>query len=456
MRPADHLRSAPFRIAAWYAALFAASVLVLFGAVFWLTTSELDHQLRADIDQDMHGLMLRHAASGLTGLKRGVQLRLHDHPGPDYYYLVMDAGGHVVAGNTPPVAPFSGWRRLSIHRPGQRSSDERSAVIARGLVERGDFAMVGRSLHTVIEVQEVLLRSLALALLLTLLLALAGGVAMSRKALRRVEAINRTTREIVGGALSRRVPVSGARDELDDLAHSINRMLDRIQELMENLEQVSSDIAHDLRTPLGRLRQGLERARCTEHTVAGLQAALERALAETDDILATFGALLRIAQIEAGARRRRFDDIDLAEIGQRIADAYESVAEDNGQHMSARIADAAPARGDRDLLTQMLANLVENAIRHTPPGTHITLEVAAGEHGPLVRVRDDGPGIPDAHRDKVTRRFYRLEQSRTTPGSGLGLALVNAIAKLHGARLTLADAGPGLDAYLCFPAVNTG
>ncbi len=319
-----------------------------------------------------------------------------------------------------------------------------------GLMLGGARLVVGRGLSEVEETTELLFGALIWTLSLTVFLALAGGLVFSRAAVRRVAVISRTTDAIVAGDMTNRVPVEGRDDELSHLAHNINRMLDRNEALMAGLRQVSDDIAHDLRTPLGRLRQKLERAHRQESTVEGCKAALVEALKETDGILETFAALLRIAQIEAGSRKSRFTRIDLSGLAGAIAEAYEDVAETEGHLFATRIEPGIEIEGDRDLLSQALANLVENAIRHTPSGTDIALDLRREGKGAVLSVADHGTGIPEAERSNVLKRFYRLEQSRTSPGSGLGFALVKAIAELHDAALNLSDNGPGLRIELRF------
>jgi len=252
------------------------------------------------------------------------------------------------------------------------------------------------------------------------------------------------------GNLSRRIALRGSGDEFDRLSTNLNEMLDRMQMLMDGLRQVSNDIAHDLRTPLTRLRQHLEGAHLRARTVAEYQLVVDKAIAETDEILGTFGALLRIAQIEAGTRRAAFTAVDLSGVLQTIVETYAAVAEDHEHDLASRIADGITVRGDRQLLTQMIANIVENALRHTPAGTRIELELAAAS-GPICTIRDNGPGIPEPERQRVFRRFYRLDSSRATPGSGLGLSLVAAIAELHRIAVEVGDNQPGLRVTLRFP-----
>ena len=269
--------------------------------------------------------------------------------------------------------------------------------------------------------------------------------------LRRVDAVNRTARAIIDGDLSRRIPVVGSHDELGGLAEGLNRMLARIEELMESLRHVTSDIAHDLRTPLGRLRQRLEASRIKTSSTAEYEAAIDAAIADTDAILKTFEALLRIAQIEAGARRARFENTDLSAVAENVFEAFAAVAEDEGKRLDARIESDISVNGDRELLTQMLANLTENALRHTPAGTVVEVRLERVNGSARLTVSDTVPGIPAEDREQVFRRFYRLDASRSTPGSGLGLSLVAAVAKLHDATISLEDNAPGVRVVVVFP-----
>jgi signal transduction histidine kinase len=265
---------------------------------------------------------------------------------------------------------------------------------------------------------------------------------------RRIDTIGRTSRAIMEGDLSARIPVRGNNDEIDQLVVGLNAMLDRIQQLMDGLRQVTSDIAHDLRTPLGRLRQRLEDA-CERATTTGeYEAATEAAIAEADGLLDIFSALLRIAQIEAGAQKSAFADVDLSALLRSIADAYAPPAEDAGHRLYSAIDDGVTITGDRQLLAQLFSNLIENALSHTPAGSTVRLVLRRTAAGFEAQVTDNGPGIPEAEREKVFDRFYRVDRSRTTKGSGLGLALVKAIATLHGLSLTLKDNDPGLAVIL--------
>jgi signal transduction histidine kinase len=277
-----------------------------------------------------------------------------------------------------------------------------------------------------------------------------GGVFFSLQFMRRIDAIARTCQSIISGKFNDRIALRGSDDELDRLAVAINNMLDRISTLLDNLRQVSSDVAHDLRTPLTHLRNRLEEARQKAVTTDDYAARVTDAIEDTDRLLVIFSALLRISQIESGSRLAAFTALSLSELLERIYEMYRPVAEDAHQILLHEIQQGVRIRGDGELLTQMFSNLIENAIRHTPSGTRIMLRLGASGGTVSAGVEDSGPGIPAAERDKVFRRFYRLTGSRTTPGNGLGLALVAAIANLHAAKIELADNQPGVCLRLSF------
>jgi signal transduction histidine kinase len=450
MRMIELTRSAPFRIAAYYAGLFALSVVLLFGFVYWNSTVELTQQLQRSTQHEAQSLHQIYRERGWEALHAEVSERARRGAASGPFYALLDRNGEVLASNIGPMKPFDGWRRIQRSLAPDQDDDGALVLLLGTRLEQG-LLVVGRSLAPIDELQEVFLSGLGWTLGLTVVLALLGGIAMSRSALRRVERIVAVSNDIMEGNLARRLPVSGARDEIDRLAETINRMLERIQTLIEGLRQVSSDIAHDLRTPLGRLRQRLEAARRAPLSVENCAETIDRAVAEVDAILETFGALLRIAQIESGVRRARFAAFDLSALARDIMESFEAVAESRGQWIVGHLAPGVSLRGDRELLAQALVNLIENAIRHSPAGTRIEVVLERSAEGPVLTVSDNGPGIPAAEHENVLRRFYRLEKSRTTPGSGLGLALVKAIADLHQARLDLGDNAPGLRVSLHFP-----
>lgn len=447
------VRTTGFRLAALYAGLFGLSALILFGVIFWITTDTLRTQLATTVENEAIALDADFGAGGLSHVANTIALRTASGLPTELYYLLLDPTGLKIAGNLPVLAPVTGWRDVPApHGDNDDTMDTRERkllALGRTLPDRS-FLLVGQDTYAVVEIKEAIIRAFAWAIGVTVVLGIAGGVMLSSGFLQQIDAINQTAQAIVEGRLADRIPTHGTDDELDRLAQNLNAMLDRVQTLMESLRQVSNDIAHDLRTPLSRLRQRLENARAGAANMAQYESAVDMALADTDAILATFSALLRIAQIEAGTRKAAFATVDLSQLFDSIGQVYEAVAEDRGQILAASIAPHIEYRGDRELLTQMLANLVENAIRHTSPGSRITLDLAMGPHGPLGVVSDSGPGIPATDRDKVFQRFVRLEPSRTTAGSGLGLALVAAVADTHGIALALADNRPGLRVELDF------
>ncbi|GGF49629.1 two-component sensor histidine kinase [Aliidongia dinghuensis] len=449
MRPPRLFRTTSFRLTLIYATVFTASVVVLFAVIYWSTAGFMARQMDVSVDAELTALLDGQPAKGLDHLRQEVDERIRQAP-TGFFYLLQNAKGEVLATNLPRRAVA--LHHVNAPRPKLfEDGTEAHGFHGRGVVTTDNaYLFVANDNFQLEEMQELVARAFALALVLTLVLALGGGALMSAGLLRRVEAVSRASREIVDGDLERRMPVAGTDDEFDHLAASLNTMLDRIQGLMEGLRQVSNDIAHDLRTPLTRLRHRLELARRREGTVEGLNTALDGAIQQVDDILDTFGALLRIAQIEGGARRGTFASVDLSELVQGLAETYQPVAEEKGQRLEHTVTDDLRVRGDRELIVQMLANLIENAIRHAPARATIQVTARRTNGRPEIVVADDGPGIPAVFRDRVFQRFFRLEESRTTPGSGLGLSLVAAVAALHQIEIELGDNRPGLVVTLRF------
>jgi signal transduction histidine kinase len=303
-------------------------------------------------------------------------------------------------------------------------------------------------------IEATLENTLLYALALTALFGVIGGAWISRVVLSRLDQINQTSQEIMSGDLSRRIPILGSNDELDELATNLNAMLGQIEGLMTGMREVADNIAHDLRTPLNRLRNRLEGAMMANETPEDTKASLESAIEEADGLIATFNSLLLIAEAESGAHRDALEDVDLRAIARDVVDLYEPVAEERGIALTLTAPDPARVRGNPSLVARAAANLVDNALKYTPQGGKVLVVVDAGlarADGPELTVRDSGPGIPAQDRERVLDRFVRLERSRNTPGSGLGLSLVAAVARMHGASLELGDAGPGLVARLVFP-----
>jgi signal transduction histidine kinase len=451
MRLPRLLRTASFRFATLYLLLFTASAVVLGAVVFWTTRAALKQQLAARIETEARYLAEEYRTAGLARLVADATVRGRGSGALDY--LVQGRDGVPLAGEIGAVGPRRGWLRLRVREPEDSDQEQPETLLALAVaLPDGLVLAVGDDFARITEAEEAVLRAFAAAVGVTVLLGAGGGAWLSHLFLRRVDAISRTAEAIIEGDLARRVPVRGTGDDLDRLAATLNHMLDRIASLMESLRQVSNDIAHDLRTPLSRLCQRLEEARTGARSVAEYERAVEGAVAEAEGLLGIFAALLRIAQVEAGAQRTAFRDVDLSVLVETVADAFTPVAEDEGHVLSTQVAPGVVVHGDQELLSQMLVNLVENALRHTPRGSRTGVRLArAPGCGPVLAVEDDGPGVPEAERGRILRRFHRLEQSRTTPGSGLGLSLVAAVAELHGACLRVEDAKPGLRVSVAFP-----
>ena len=451
--PPRILRTSSFRLTLLYAALFGISVLNLLGVIYIATGAYMSNSLDAAVDSDITELEDSLQVGGNETLAQEIKERVRQAPRGPMYYLFEDREGRVLAGNIPPFHGGEGRFDLKVPRPNSPSA----AVHAHGvtLADYG-YLMVGVDALPRREMQKLILRVFAWSSVITLVLAFTGGVLMSGGLLRRVETISRTARDIMAGDFSRRIPVRGTGDEFDHLVRSLNAMLERNEAAMESVRQVSNDIAHDLRTPLTRLRQRLELAQRRARSVEEWRRAAEACISDMDAILETFGGLLRIAQIESGMPTRRFTKVDLSELLRTVIEVYQPTAEEKGQSFAAHIGSGLTVWGDRGLLTQMIANVIENAIKHSPTGASIGLVTSKSPRAIAVAVNDSGPGIPTEERVRVFQRFYRLERSRSTPGSGLGLSLVEAIAALHQISIELIDNAPGLRVTLRFQPTLAG
>jgi signal transduction histidine kinase len=445
------LRAASFRLAGLYVAVFAGSALVLGVAVFLEARSALQQQMKDRIEIEAAFLQQEFRADGLSHLLDAVRTRGQGASALDY--LVEDQAGAHLAGEMPAISGLKpGWTTIDVP---QASEDGGRPERVRALVSDlggGVLLAVGGDLRQIDDLEEAIATAFFWTVGLAAVLGITGGSLLSRAFLRRVDAIARTAEAIIGGDLARRVATRGTGDDLDQLASTLNRMLDRIEVLMDSLRQVSSDVAHDLRTPLSRLYHRLEDARTHARSVADYESAIDAALGEAERLLETFSALLRIAQVEGASPRAGFRDVDLTAVTEAVCDAYRLDAEAAGHQLAAMVSQGVTVSGDQELLTQALANLVENALRHTPSGTCISVRLTGdSQAGVLLSVEDDGPGVAVADLPRLTDRFYRAERSRTTSGNGLGLSLVSAVAELHGAKLSLDAMEPGLRVSLSFP-----
>ncbi len=451
-------RTTTFRLAHAYLALIGGSVVLLFGFIYWTTAGYMARQMDETIGAEIVGLAEQYRQNGIQGLAGVLRDRIRRDPAGSEVYLLADPNFVPIVGNLDrwPDAPQTpeGWVEFELHDRATQPAGKTYLAHARHFVLAGGFhLLVGRDARAFQQVQRIILRSLGWGLAITVGLGLAGGMLMGRGTLRRIEAINRTTSEIIAGDLARRVPTRGGDDDFDELAKNLNAMLDRIEALMEGIRHVSDGVAHDLRSPLTRLRNRLETARMGTGSPEEQRRLIEASIAEADSLLATFNALLRIAEAESGRARSGFAALDLAVLAQDVIELYEPVAQEKRQTLTT---DIAPARivGDRHLLSQALANLLDNAVKYTPEGGAIRVAIGSGGGKATLCVADSGPGIPPELRGKVLERFFRLDESRTTPGSGLGLSLVAAVAGLHGASLALDDNQPGLRVTLSFPAAT--
>jgi signal transduction histidine kinase len=454
MRTTELVSSSTFRLALVYTVLFAGSVLLLLGFIYWSTVAFMTSQVDTTIETEIVGLAEQYRERGLNGLIRTINDRLERNPDSASIYLFASPSLRPLAGNLSrwpgQAATEDGWLDFNLEDP----EDELAALSARARIFslRGNFhLLVGRDVRELQVTRQLIERALLWGLVITIGLGLLGGFTMSRSMLGRLEEINATSREIMAGDLSRRVPTRGRHDDFDQLADNLNAMLDEIGRLMDGIRHVSDNIAHDLRTPLTRLRQRLETLAASPQPSDQQRDQIDAAIADADQLLQTFSALLRIARIEAGGYQPKQDPIDLAALVMDAHELYDAVAEQRGLSITTEILAHPTIRGDRDLIFQALTNLVDNALKYSPAGGAIHLTAGTADTGAWLRVTDSGPGIPAEERDKVIRRFHRLEQSRSTAGSGLGLSLVAAIASMHKAELELASNEPGLRATLRFP-----
>ncbi|MEZ5775810.1 MAG: HAMP domain-containing sensor histidine kinase [Hyphomicrobiaceae bacterium] len=452
---ADLVRSTAFRLAAAFAGLFACLVVLLFAAVYLETSREIEKALNARLLDTRDQLVSIARRGGFAELSRVVAAASTIYGEPDVAYLLLDTTGRVIAGNLRSQPTFEGTRLIGISELAAPPSDAspNDGYLSVWATVPGGRLLVGLADEVVHETQEIVMSGLVWGLGATLALSVLAGVFVGWRAQRRVDAIASTLALVSKGDLARRVPLLGNRDDLDKVGAEINGTLDRLKHLFDSLNRQAANIAHDLKKPLGHLRQRLERVRRDRLSAEETGEMLDSSIEEIDAIVETFEALLRITQIEAGAAKSRFRAVDLREMLGDLVETYSVVAEDSGHTLTGDLGPDVPATvsGDRELLVQLFVNLLENAIRHCPPGTPIAVGLGREGADIAVRIADRGAGIPPEEHERVFQPLFRLEQSRTTPGTGLGLSLVKAIAELHGARIDLADNRPGLVVKIRLP-----
>jgi len=457
VRLANIFLTSAFRLTLLYLALFCVSVLALLAFIYWSTVAVIERQTEETIQSEIRGLAEQYRLQGMPRLLAIVRERSGPSGDPNNAYLLTGPDLVPLAGN------LVGWPRQAgtgtndeewIDIPLSRDGDGPDAVHlvrARTFTLTGGFRLlVGRDTRQRQAFRQTVVQALGWSVAAMVLLGLVGGLLLSRGMLTRVDGIARTANEIVSGDLSRRLDVRGSGDEFDRLAQSLNEMLDRIDRLMTGMRLATDSLAHDLRGPLTRLKSRIELALRDAGRGEGNDAVLAAILDDADAALAMFDSLLRIALAEGGARAGEMGPVDLAALVRDGAELYEPVADEKGVALTVTVPEAVPMNGHAELLAQAVANLLDNAIKYTPAGGTVTLSIACATQETRFCVADTGPGIPAADRARVLERFVQLDSSRGGPGAGLGLSLVAAVARLHGARVALEDNDPGLRVTLTF------
>ena len=453
MRLGQTLKTASFKLTAAYAGLFALSVGVLAAVTYFSVTGQLSRDFHSRIRVESKALESDLASGGTRQLLHDISERQRGQLQGGLDYTLFAEDGRRLFGNLPTIPCVRGWTVLSGPPDGDEPPGEMEKVgVYVTPLSNGFCLLVGSDWGLVQNFGAVILKAFGWISLLSLTMAVGGGLFLSAEFLKRIESINRTAEAIIGGDIQRRIPRRAAPDDLDRLAATLNRMLDRMSGLMDSLKQLSNNIAHDLRTPLGRLRQLLDSARLQPLSGPQYQNLVDRSVEEIDSILELFGAVLRISQIESGSRRSGFSRFCLSRLVEEICETFTPVFEEDGKSLTADITPELWIMGDQELLTLSLANLLENANVHTPDKTRIAVSVRKAGASVELCVADNGGGVPEADRNRIFQRFYRLESSRTTAGNGLGLSIVAAVADLHTAEISASDNKPGLRIGMTFPS----
>jgi len=457
-------RTTTFKLTLVYLTVFALFAAFLLGYFALNTRRLITEQITDTVNAEITGLSEQYRLGGIRRLVAVVDSRAR-RPGSSLY-IVTTFAGETLAGNVTALPPGTldnaGWTET-----GYRRLDEADAAdhpehraLARVFQLPGGFRLlVGRDLDERERLYNIVLSAGRWSIAIVIVLGLVGGLFVTRRVLRRVDAMTETTRTIMHGDLGGRLPVAGTGDELDRLGENLNLMLERIEALMRGLKEVTDNIAHDLKTPITRLRNRAEQALRSAKSEEEYRAALESTIEESDGLIRTFNALLMIARAESGQARENMSEFDAAGIAHDVGELYEALAEEKGIALKVEADAPVRLRGNRELISQALANLIDNSIKYTEPnsraanGAPAQIVVRALSEGDriLLTVADSGPGIPEADRARVVERFVRLEQSRSKPGSGLGLSLASAVARLHGGELTLVDNQPGLKSVIALP-----
>ena len=453
MRLPEITRSVTFRWGLAVAGIFVLFMLAMFAAIYGQTY----HYLTTRSDEVVSRQAEVFGQANARELVDTINMLPRQNPRKVEHAGLFTADGRKIAGDIeriPPSLALDGVAQRTMMLAGVDTPVWQPVRVAGRRLAGGEVLVIARSVDEVVEISEIVGATLAAGLLPALFLCISVGMLLSIRAQRRVAEVNRSVQRIIAGDLRQRLPARGSADPFDRLATIVNGMLERIEALIHEIAGVGDDIAHDLRTPLTRMRVALERGRANARSLEEARAVIDRAIAGLDQSLKIVTALLRIAEIEHTRRLAGFSDVALADIVREVCDLYEPIAEEKGVGLSVDLAERPIVQGDRDLLLEAIANLVDNAIKFTPAGGEVRLSVLRGDQACVVRVSDTGPGISAEERDLVLRRFYRSDRSRRTRGVGLGLNLVAAIVKLHGFRLSLST-GPGLAAEIaCAPGAD--
>ena len=450
------LKSSTFKLALVAIAVFGAIVIGLFSYVYLSTASFVRSQSDREIAAEQALLRRTYDRAGRQALIDRIGRRVAKQTIAGMRYLLADPSFATLAGNLgawpPELQVANGVGSFRTTNGGQNPA---GPALLRAMVETlpdGDHLLVGKEIGDLDRFAAKIGMAMLGAVALIFLLAGVCSISVTRRTVGRIESINATSRAIMHSGLGRRVPLRGTHDEWDHVANSLNLMLNRIEALMTEVKQATDNVAHDLRTPLARLRGRLEQAhQQVAHDDQGL---IADAIADLDTVLRLFSSLTRISQIEAREQTAAFDPVNLAAIASEVLELYDAAAEEKGTCLALSGDQTAYVRGDRDLLFDMLANLVDNGIKHGRVGGYVEIEIRNTDRGAVISVVDDGPGIPAGEYANVFKRLYRLDRSRQTPGNGLGLSLVEAVARLHGAHITLSDNDPGLGIQLQFPSID--
>jgi signal transduction histidine kinase len=455
------LRTTAFKLSLVYLTIFALFAAFLLAYFAWNTRRLITEQITQTVDAEITGLAEQYRQGGIRRLVFIVEAR--SRRPESSLYLVTAPAGEGLAGNVGSlpagILNTPGWIETAYRRVDDTDGSEHHALVRVFQLPAGFRLLVGRDLEERERLREIVLAAGRWSLAIVIVLGVAGGLFVTRRVLKRVDAMTDTTRKIMEGDLSGRLPIAGTGDELDRLAGNLNDMLERIEALMHGLKEMSDNIAHDLKTPLTRLRNRCEEALRLAEDESQYRVALESTIEESEALIRTFNALLMIARAESGQARDGMADVDAAEIARGVGELYEPLADEKGIQLRVDAPVAAPVHGNRELISQALANLVDNAIKYGAPdridmnGAEPEIVIKAAPDGEriLLTVADAGHGIPASDRGRVVERFVRLEQSRSKPGSGLGLSLASAVARLHGGELKLEDNQPGLKTVISLP-----